>query len=938
MPTVLEGLSNFLTARSATHNAPELLALWGPHMETQVNASPGNGEPVENRKNTWTDGTYEWHSIRIPKNAYSEPEFSDYPLKYPFDLHAEGIGMTGWDWKKRVSRHLGFDFDSITGHAAGIGISRDDLDTVKKNACKIPWVEVRKSTGGKGLHLYVYFDEAGVPTENHTVHAALGRAVLGLMSTETGFDFASQIDACGGNMWIWHRKMSAANEGLMLIKAATQKLNVADLPANWRDHVEVVSRSRTRVRVEGIDAEDIDAFESLVSCRQKTSLDKKHKAVIDALLRSGYSTFWVPDHHMLQTHTCALKKIVEEIKIEGMFNTNSQGRNPGEQNCFMYPLDNGAWKVYRYSKGSIEHPSWQQDKEGWTTCYFNRKPSLDEAASALGGAERSAGGFEFDTAKEAVKVIEAMGEAVRLPEELEDREAHVIKNKDGQVVLAVKRKDKEEARPKGWASKRGGWWEKVFKMLDVENHNETQFDQYDKVIRQLVTPAEEDAGWMLRSKKGIWQRFSTEKVKMRLINLSIPESEVKALLGGAIGEAWTLVNLPFQDEYPGDRQWNLGAAQFVYKPIPIEDETPLHHPHWDKILKHCGNDLTATLKTLDWAQNAGVQTREDYLKSWIACAFRCPFEPLPYLFFYGSQNCGKSIFHESLSALITKGVVRADRALTNQGDFCGELANAIICVVEEKDISKSSGAYNKIKDWVTSRMISIRKMRTDSYEQPNTTHWIQCANDPGACPILPGDTRITSIYVYDLEPDQEIPKMILMDRLREEAPAFMRTLLDLELPPIVGRLRLPVLWTPNKDRLIHTKQEMLVEEASFKNSAVRTINLKAFVETKCRLIPNRCVSKNKIFRACNDWLRSKSQHGYGGKTGKGQFSKDLLNLFRDRITSNKKSRNHKRIPCFLGITLQSSEKAGQVNIIKSDAISLCASNSSGDTFDHRLAS
>ena len=94
---------------------------------------------------------------------------------------------------------------------------------------QLPYVEVRKSTGGGGLHLYVYFDAAGIPCENHTVHAALARCILGMMSSECNFDFASQIDCCGGVMWIWHRKMTAENVGLTLIKPATKALSSSRL-------------------------------------------------------------------------------------------------------------------------------------------------------------------------------------------------------------------------------------------------------------------------------------------------------------------------------------------------------------------------------------------------------------------------------------------------------------------------------------------------------------------------------------------------------------------------------------------------------------------------------------------------------------------------------------------------------------------------------------
>ena len=116
---------------------------------------------------------------------------------------------------------------------------------------------------------------------------------------------------------------------------------------------------------------------------------------------------------------------------------------------------------------------------------------------------------------------------------------------------------------------------------------------------------------------------------------------------------------------------------------------------------------------------------------------RYPFKKLPYLFLYGPENSGKSIFHESIALLMTKGCVPADRALTSTSDFNGELANCVLAIVEEKDISKSKGALAKIKEWVTSLTISIRRMQTDSYTQPNTTHWVQCAEQARELPDLP---------------------------------------------------------------------------------------------------------------------------------------------------------------------------------------------------------
>ena len=212
MPTVSEALQTFLQARKTPANA-DLVDKWSSAMETQVNVAAGDGEPVANKRSTYSNGVDTWHSIRIPKDANSEPSWKDYNLSFSIGEHAEGIGCTGWDWQNLCSRWVAFDFDSLMGHAKGVGLTNDELLRVKEAAMQLPYVQVSKSTGGGGLHLYVYFDATGIPCENHTVHAALARCILGMMSSECNFDFASQIDCCGGVMWIWHRKMTAENDG-----------------------------------------------------------------------------------------------------------------------------------------------------------------------------------------------------------------------------------------------------------------------------------------------------------------------------------------------------------------------------------------------------------------------------------------------------------------------------------------------------------------------------------------------------------------------------------------------------------------------------------------------------------------------------------------------------------------------------------------------------
>lgn len=843
---VTQGIVDFLKARREKHSGQDLLDRYlehGTNMETQVNVAAGDGEPVHGKRATWTDGLEEWWNLRIPKGSYDEPFFKDYYLSWALEEHAEGIGSTGWDWKERCSRWLGFDFDALTGHAKGVGIDDEALVAVQKAAEALPFVEVRKSTGGKGIHLYVYTD--AIPTENHTEHAALARCILGMMSENTGFNFASKIDCCGGVMWIWHKKMTPENLGLVLVKPSEKVLKLEDLPSNWKDHIEVVRGKRNKVKVDGIRDDDMDPFDKLASARRIIDLDDTHKAIIDELARSGYSTVWIPDHHLVQTHSCALQKLMtdedinKELKLKGFYSTSSEGSDRASPNCFMFPLPKGSFRVFRFSPGVSEDSTWQQDGEGWTTCYFNHEPDLKTAARALGGAELSDGkGFQFEHAKDAIEVASALGENIEIEEKFQHREAIVRPNKDGRLVVRVE-KTTDEARPKGgWAKVKGGFWEKVFEVQTAPIEDDMGADEFDDRLRTLLTPMSESAGWYVQGTNGRWQRRPQGECKHWLQSQGCAKPEAEIVLGNCVDKPWDLVSSPFMAEYPGGRKWNYNAPQFKFKDAEIAHDEEPFHPHWDMIFQHCFCDLDAELKNLQWAKDANIRTGYQYGLTWAACCFRAPFEPLPFLFFFGNQDSGKSILHEALALLVTGGIVSADRALTNSNQFNGELANGVLAVIEEKNISGSSTAYARIKEWSTAKTLWIRKMRMDAYPQPNTLHFMMMSNSQDSCPVDSDDTRIMVIEVLDLLPEILVPKSILLKALEDEARAFMYTLNHLQLPEVHGRLRLP---------LVDTEKRQQSKEMS-RNQ------LEVFIRDICCHAPGEKVTFTKFYEKFVAWL------------------------------------------------------------------------------------
>ncbi len=574
----------------------------------------------------------------------------------------------------------------------------------------------------------------------------------------------------------------------------------------------------------------------------------------------------------------------------GVFKTIAEGRDPGGPNCFLFPLRNGAWRVYRFSPGVKEHDTWTQDGNGWTTCYFNRFPDLAAACGTCGGVEDSEHGeWVFSATRQAVEAATMMGQPLKVEPALLDRRATLKPTKDGRMRLSVARLA-DETVP--------GWLDKKDRLVRTFNarvqlkEDEQDFNEYDRLVRCLKTPANQDAGWVTKEASD-WVHRPASTVKMMLQKLGHAKEEAEAIMGGAGWESWKVVNLPFREEYPGGRQWNMDAAQFRFKPAELgEDEVPCH-PNWDKICEHIGKELTPALKDLPWAAEANIRTGADYIRSWIACAFRDPFEPAPFLYLFGPHNSGKSILHEGLMLLVTKGVNRADRPLKHGVMHNGELANAVIAVVEETDLRCEKGAYNKIKDWVTGRTISIRRMRTDSYDQPNTLHWIMCANEEESCPIFPGDNRVTAIYVPDDVPkDDKIPKKMLLKNLEDEAPHFMYTIMHMELPPLVDRLRLPALETADKERLVADNSPLGI-----------------FVQECCVFGPKYKVLKSDLMDACVEWSRA---NGFDRPQNPTQFGRDFLVSCGRRARASKLRLGPKRTaPCYLGVRLRKRSQAGR---------------------------
>lgn len=836
------------------HNNPTLFSRWLDNlrnMETQILCDT-NGEPIPDSNRYQDEGGQVWGPMRWPyKAATEEASYSDPPITFLINEHMVAIGSTGWDWKNKQSRWLGYDFDSIAGHAEGVGVSQAVLDQVVERAPD--WVEIIRSTRGDGRHLYIIFQEPYPKTITHTEHAALARAFLPLLSTSSGLDLSTSVDVCGSVLWIHHRNATKENRGYSLIRPTARFLTAADCPLNWEDHIEVINGGRSKVRVRGYFDEDVtegDELDEMTQAHTTIKLDDEHHKILDELQGSGYTCMWVNDHNLAQTHTAALKIVYDKREtagkpLKGIFDTNTRGGDPGKPNCFMRPKVNGAWDIYRFGQKTKEHCLW--DMQGvWTHTTYNYPATLTQIAAAAGGFESPEDKqlYLFNDYETIATALALLRSPVIIPDKAQDRTYTLRPRNDGKLVVGFSNAKGDEPKDfPGWAKVPKRWERLVVeqeKCTDQEKETESTVAEMDEKIRMLKCVSYEDLGsvggsfdsWVLKDSTNKWIKHPRENIGAFLQACGHAGKDVPTLLGGAIKNAWTVINEPFQPEFPGGRVWNLGASQYVYKPLELAEGEVPYHPSWDKLMNHCGSDLDQYIPNLPWCKDWGITCGGDYLKAWVACLLRYPFCKLPYLFMYGPQNTGKSSFHEAISTLVTRGVDKADRALTSTSGYNGELVHTILGVIDEADISKSgSAAYNKLKEWTTALTLSVHAKYKQVYETRSTLHFVQMANSRSSLPVMAGDSRITAMNVPPLL--EEIPKDTLFAGLKMEGPAFMRTLMDWTIPEATGRMKLPVMETRAKDEAMASTRSPL----------------EAFIGDCCFSIPGACVTLSDFYEA-----------------------------------------------------------------------------------------
>lgn len=809
MPTRTRAIKKFLR----TVPCP-IAQMYNEDMEVQVNVAKDEGTPWQKNHAFGTSRGWQnketgevWRPFRIPYKADTEPEYRDTQMTYDLSTRAEAIGMTGWNWKERKTYWFAYDFDSIVNHEKGISVKK--MKEIENICMGVPYLGVLRSTSGQGLHIYVFFDE-GVPTANHLEHSALARAFLGILSAKLGVKLDASVDCVGSVLWVWARR-SENTQGLTWIKENTEKFPLSKIPKNWREHIEVVSRKKNRVTPNGKGVHSVSS--AIMACE----LESDHKRILRWFADKAERVWWWDqDNQMLVCHSADLADCHKTLSLRGLYKTVSKGTNP-EQNCFAFPLEGGKFVVRRFGHGTNEHASWQPDPKGWTKIMFNENPTFLGTMLFHGGLLNRKMEVVFPSLVEAKKALEPIGVKPLHTEAIASRQTKVKFIKKDSILCIEVVREKNDLREEGWIQNASNW-EKTIPYNEEESTDALDINMDDK-IRHTIMGGKE-AGWFLNVGGQGWVEHSRQSIPPAIkgIRQDLKSEQITSIIGQQILNPWKRVSVPFSEEYPGNRTWNMDCAKLAYEP-----KRGLH-PTWDALFNHVGKDLNEAVSRNKWCKENGIESGYDYLFLWCAYMFQKPNQRNPYLFLYGFQNTGKSSFHECLGTLFENEVGYEDvkNAFLSQGNFNGEMANCVLGFMDEVNLSSNKNAYIRVKDWTTALNLSIQGKGDTPYMTPNNMHFIHTSNYLSSCPVEKGDTRITLINVPPLT--SEIPKDQFLRQINEEAPAILHAFLTVDLPTAFGRFGLPALETELKESLMESNaspmERFINEECVIKNGEI----------------------------------------------------------------------------------------------------------------------
>lgn len=176
-------------------------------------------------------------------------------------------------------------------------------------------------------------------------------------------------------------------------------------------------------------------------------------------------------------------------------------------------------------------------------------------------------------------------------------------------------------------------------------------------------------------------------------------------------------------------------------------------------------------RVLDSAVGTG-EIQEHFL-NWLAVVWQQRRKPLTAWVLHGTEGTGKGVFfHNVLRPLFSTKHAVQKRATELGSQFNGWLEPALIAFIDEIDADmfvNAKAVEADLRTLITEPTVSIRRMRTDSYEVENYTAFIFSSNKKRPVAIPPGDRRFN---IGTFQHEKTVLSQAEVDSIADEVEAF----------------------------------------------------------------------------------------------------------------------------------------------------------------------
>lgn len=136
---------------------------------------------------------------------------------------------------------------------------------------------------------------------------------------------------------------------------------------------------------------------------------------------------------------------------------------------------------------------------------------------------------------------------------------------------------------------------------------------------------------------------------------------------------------------------------------------------------------------------------QEHFLNWLAVVWQQRRKPLTAWVLHGVEGTGKGLlFNNVLVPLFGREHAIQKRASELNSEFNGWVERALVCMIDEIDAEmflNSRSVEANLRTLITEPVVSVRRMRTDSYLAPNYTAFIFSSNKKRPVAIPPGDRR-----------------------------------------------------------------------------------------------------------------------------------------------------------------------------------------------------